>query len=247
MMSEKNFLGTLRTLYEIEIERAPSRHPLQTPDCLPLVRFSPKVQKGWTEEERAHVGGCAYCERMMALVWREACPSPWTLARHALGTFPYAIAMQFHLERDRCPRCNQVLESRLIVRLKELAEQLGDLAASMAVVYRGPAYAGEFASEKRPPLLIRGTNEDGSLVSTLLETDEGFLALYVESSDPVNAGRRVAAEVMMTEGEPLAAELELGPAGEFGCRAEHIFGRIEEFKQIFQGCVLLVRWFDESQ
>lgn len=243
-MSEKNFLRTLRTLYEIEVDHAPSQHPLETPLCLPLVRFAPSAQEKWTDEERAHVTGCPYCERMMALIWREKCPSLWKLAQHAGGIFPCNLAMQFHLVRDGCPRCNQVLESRPMIRLRELVEQLRNSAASAVVVYQEPGFAGEFASTKRAPLIIRGTNDEGSLVSTLLESDEGFLVLYVESPDTASAGRRIAAEVI-NEGEPLVAELELGPAGEFGCRAEHVFGPIREFERVFRGCMLLVHWTKE--
>jgi len=247
-MSEKNFLGALRTLCEIEVARAPARHSLQTQKCLTLARFMPWSQANWTDSEREHVSGCRYCQRMMALVWREECPRLWTLVKYkyAMGTFPFDEAMRFHVDRDGCPRCSRILNSPLIDRLKNLVAQGADLAGSAVAAYGEVASAAEFASIKRPALHIRDTSEDGLLVSTLLETAEGLLVLHVESPDRKNIGRRVVAEVISESGSLLRVELELVSAGEFGCRAEHAYGRIRDLPWSRENFVFLVRWLGEA-
>jgi hypothetical protein len=179
-MTDDAVVEALRAFYRRQIERTPERHSKWSPACLPLPRFHPERQKEWTAEERAHVEGCRdYCQRMLALGWREEHPPIAALVEHARGIYPYAEALRFHLEEDGCRRCQLVLRG---------FQAIGDIAASWRwlVVWLSEgsvtlAPAATFAAE-RPPLLVRQASEDGSWVVTVRETDppEHEFVVHVE-------------------------------------------------------------------
>jgi DEAD/DEAH box helicase domain-containing protein len=66
-MNDKNLMRALRIVDEAEVQQASKRHPLQTPACPSLPRFAVAVWEGWTLEEQAHVSGCPYCQKMVAM------------------------------------------------------------------------------------------------------------------------------------------------------------------------------------
>jgi hypothetical protein len=63
-MSEKHVLLLLRAVIAREIETAPRQHRLWTPECPPLPRFAAD-ELVWSQEEQAHITGCAYCRKVL--------------------------------------------------------------------------------------------------------------------------------------------------------------------------------------
>jgi RNA polymerase sigma-70 factor (ECF subfamily) len=104
-MNDENLMHALRAADAREVEKAPTQHPLRTPECPPLTRFSSAGGEGWTPQEREHVTGCPYCQRVTALGWRAECPTSFDWALYLEGRSPDQAAMKYHLEHDRCPRC----------------------------------------------------------------------------------------------------------------------------------------------
>jgi hypothetical protein len=108
-MNDQTLMRALRAADALEVEKAPKQHPLRTPHCPPLTRFPSAIREGWAPEEREHVTGCPYCQRVTALEWRAECPIlfDWTLYVELRS--PDQEAMRYHLEHDRCPRCRELV------------------------------------------------------------------------------------------------------------------------------------------
>jgi hypothetical protein len=66
-MSADNLIRALRAVYERDVQRAPTQHPLRTPDCPPLTRFGAAAPADWTPEERQHAAHCPYCQKVLAM------------------------------------------------------------------------------------------------------------------------------------------------------------------------------------
>jgi hypothetical protein len=207
-----------------DIRNAQDRHSLETPACLYLTRFSREAVEQWTEDEREHVRTCrtGYCQRMLALSWRGEHPPLAHLSQYARGEYPYPAAMEFHLERDHCWRCQIVVN---------LLKKLGSLAGAVAVGHHegtlAPLEAAAFA-EPRAPVYLRQTSEDGKLIVTVVETDppEHELKVYVEAPGCGEAGGKVRVTLAGKDkppGQELELELELEKT-ESGWRAQGSFG-----------------------
>jgi len=206
-------------------EKLSDVHVRQTEACLSLFQFDPESVEQWTEAEREHVRTCptGYCQRMLALSWRGEHPPLTHLSQYARGEYPYPKAMQFHLEHDRCRRCQLVVK---------VLETLRMVAATVAVVYgegllRQAEEAAAFA-EPRAPVYLHQTSEDGKLIVTVVETDlpEHELKVYVEAPGCGEGGGRVRV-TLAGESATLERELELEKT-EFGWKAEASFGKFEE-------------------
>jgi len=223
-MNEKALAAALRLLFERELKRAPEKPFGQGSQCLSLPRFRPAVVEQWTETERAHVASCPdYCQRMLALSWREDHPPLAHLKRYVQAEYPYPAAMRFHLEHDGCRRCRLVVELLLLKAVEWLAGAVAVIYGEGLLQQRAAAFA-----EPRAPVYLRQTSEDGKLIVTVVETDppEHELKVYVEAPGCGEAGGRVKVTVA-GEGERLEQELELEKT-EFGWEAEASFGKFEE-------------------
>jgi hypothetical protein len=71
-VAEEVIVRALRATRANDAETAPRRHPRQTPQCPPLARFAAVLRSGqaqpddWTEEERAHIRVCSFCQSLFA-------------------------------------------------------------------------------------------------------------------------------------------------------------------------------------
>lgn len=121
-MSQRNIARIFQAASGVELETAPIRHSLRTPQCPPLTRFVEGVQRGWTEEERDHVSNCVYCQKITAMQWRTECPSVFVLIQDIADPkhFPDRQALHVHLKEDNCRRCNLALSSRVLAGLATL-------------------------------------------------------------------------------------------------------------------------------
>jgi hypothetical protein len=158
-MNDKSLMRALRAVDALEVEKAPKEHPLRTPRCPPLTRFSAGVREGWTPEEREHVTGCPYCQHVTALEWRAECPSSFDWAPYLEGRSPDQGAMNYHLEHDRCPRCQDLVVSLCVTdrRLKrwrfEVVQEAGPIVTALPQAASDEAAArNSGARQKKPPV-----------------------------------------------------------------------------------------------
>ncbi len=232
-MSDKNLVRVLRAVHKLEVQKAPKQHRFKTPQCPSLPRFAVALREGWTPEEREHVSECRYCQKIIAMEWRIQCPSLLSLILHLAGACPDKQAMQYHL--DECQRCLRLTQSPWLQGLAALVQAGQRMQAQVEAMLNAvvtafaslPAPVGAFAPTTRPPFQLRAMSEDGSLIVTLRETDEGELVVHVKTLDPQQAGRIVHVEVI-GKGEALTAEVVLQPQGEHGCAGRHTFGKFSE-------------------
>jgi hypothetical protein len=252
-MNDKNLMRALRAVDALDVQNAPKQHHLRTPQCPPLARFPAGVREGWKPEEREHVTGCAYCQRVTALEWRAECPGPFTLALYLEGICPDREALEFHLQKDRCPRCQRLLRSLL---LRELAaplragrpgvERARPPLECVAAGFAPLPALGEFGPATRPPFQLRAVLPDGSLAVTVRETDVGELVAHVRAPDPAKAGRTVRVEVLGA-GEALTADVVLEGQGESGCSGRHTFGPFAELApRLGADCAVLAALIETS-
>ena len=155
-----------------------SHHKWQTPRCLSLSRLDPKRSRsGWTLEDQAHVTGCRYCQRVIALFWRQQCPSLWDLARLAGQPegFPNRTALRFHLEQDLCKNCRELSEPPLFQRL---VQNVRDWATHHAVAtYASLPLSSDDSSEASTDPhepIVEASSHTMSLI--LHQTDRDLLA-----------------------------------------------------------------------
>ena len=72
-VAEEVIVRALRATRANDAETAPRRHPRQTPQCPSLARFATVLRAGpaqpddWTEEERAHLRVCSFCQSLFPL------------------------------------------------------------------------------------------------------------------------------------------------------------------------------------
>src|SRR5439155_19310654 len=114
-MTEVRLSELLREAGEEELREIPARHPLKTDDCPSLVRFA-AVAGGdrWAEDERGHVGGCEYCQRVTARGYHARCPSLGQIVAFLAERNPDRRAVEIHVEKEACPRCTRLLASPLL-------------------------------------------------------------------------------------------------------------------------------------
>jgi hypothetical protein len=84
-MTNENLMRLLRAVHELDVQAAPKQHRLRTPHCPPMPRLVIGFRedgKGWTPEERAHVRGCAYCQKIKAMLEKELQTEPGPAAEN---------------------------------------------------------------------------------------------------------------------------------------------------------------------
>jgi hypothetical protein len=254
-MRDLNIESVLRAISK-DAPGARRQHRLRTPDCPPLTRFPEGTRNGWSAEVAEHVGQCAYCQKVTAMQWRLDHPPLWTLFRYAAGwPAPDAEAMRIHLEEDNCEHCRRVTSrSRAVAELRRVLES--DRSARAVQEYEKAAaamgagadttqpetvVAAGFSTDAREAFQVRFANADGSLITSLRETDDGRLVVEVESRDAANVGRRVLVEVLQA-GDSLERELTLEGRGRFGAGADYCFGAYKEFAASLVGCSVVTSW-----
>jgi hypothetical protein len=247
-MNDRNLMRVLRAVQALDVQDAPKQHRLRTPQCPPLTHFPVGMRKGWQPEEREHVTGCAYCQRVTALAWRAECPSLFPLALYLEDMCLDQRAMEFHLEKDRCARCRRLHQSLLF---KEMAAPLrmgqrgieqvrrqmeGAVTGSAALLAPGGKCD---TGPARQPFQLTAARADGSLTVTLRETPQGNLALYVKTPDRTLAGHQVRVTILGQREvlPPVDLKLELW---EGGCDAQHTLGLFRDLAPCLGAdCVLL--------
>jgi hypothetical protein len=218
----------------------PTQHRLQTPHCATLSHLL--STPAWTRpaEERRHTAACPWCQKVLAMAWRQECPGVGQLVVDLAGSSSAAAAMREHLEEDRCPRCRRLMGSALLgsaaAALREgrrsvqaLEVWLGQVVAVSTPL---PAGAGSFAGFDRGPFRVRAESP-GGLVTVVRQTDRGLVVVETESSDPSLAGRHVRVEIL-GDGEPLEVDLVLRAEGGRSI-ARHTVGRFSELRSRLGG------------
>ncbi len=242
MMTEQELMRLLRAVHKLDIEEQEKRIATERANCLPFTRARALVLDPtlWTESERSHLDTCRYCARLIETIERNIHPSLWALFLWQLGELSgdEAQVVQYHLESDRCRRCLRLTQSLWLQGLvgavrtgQRTLAQLEMLLKALPIVVSNttplPAPVPAFAPKLRPPFHIRSESQDGLLVVTVRETDEGELVAYVETPNRELFGRKVKLE-LLGEGETLTAEVTFDFQHEHGCVGQHSFGQFAE-------------------
>jgi hypothetical protein len=243
-MSKITLDAALRRLFEQEVRDAPAGHSLENKQrCLSLLKLVTVPRHRWTPEDRQHAldEQCAYCQRMIALSWRDECPRPWDLLWYAASpaTSPVRTALAFHLQDDNCAPCQDRLasfralsfvaralerdEPWRVTRFAERIRDLGDWVLD-SLVFLSPTRALEHKADgARTGLRVRGVTTDERLTLTVIwDPTYDSVRAELECTDHTLAGRRVHVELTGERGpEERVAVLEAdGPK----VRAEIDFG-----------------------
>jgi len=237
-MTEREVMQLLRAVHKLDIEEQEKRIATERANCLPFTRARALVLDPtlWTENERSHLDTCRYCARLIETIERNIHPSLRALFLWQLKKLSgdEAQVVQYHLESDRCRRCLRLTQSLwlqgLVEAVKTGQRTLAQLEALPIVVSNTtplPAPVPAFAPKLRPPFHIRSESQDGSLVVTVRETDEGELVAYVETPNRELFGRKVNLE-LLGERETLTAEVTFDFQHERGCVGQHSFGQFAE-------------------
>jgi len=229
-VKQENLLAAIRVAMEgPAMQETVTRHSRQTDDCLSLPAFVLALRRGFSKEELAHVGDCAFCQKMVAMEWRLDCPSLVTLARIRNGTLPHRYAPQEHLEE--CESCRERLESPLV---RALAAAGSALAVDTILPASVMGYAGK--DEIRLPLLAQDKQE--GLTIALQERDGRLMGLLL-TDDPTRAGQRLRIDLFDEKGQSVkSAELVL-IKDDYGCAASLDFGSFRDcVRQLGSECAL---------
>jgi len=86
------------------------RHPEETADCPTIPRLL-EILEADRGAESQHIQACHYCQKLIAMAWRDQCPTLTQLAAY-LRSVEYIGhgAMDFHLSTDNCARCQLGLQ-----------------------------------------------------------------------------------------------------------------------------------------
>ncbi|MCX7776551.1 MAG: hypothetical protein N2381_00580 [Armatimonadetes bacterium] len=239
-MTEQEVMRLLRAVHKLDIKEREEQIAKERASCLSLTRARALVLNPnlWTIDERKHVDKCRYCARLIEKfeqsIWH---PSLLMLLRSLLGKLKdeEAQAVQYHLEREECQRCIRMANSPMLRKIaeavrmkKQTIEQVQALMNSAVNAFATLlALVGDFAETTRLPFHVRAESEDGLLIVTVRETDEGELAAYVETPNSEFLGRKVHVE-LIGERETLTAEITFDFQYERGCVGQHSFGQFEE-------------------
>jgi hypothetical protein len=100
MNTNDKFLHVLRAAHRLQVQNAPEKPRLRTPQCPPLPRVAEALRKGWTAEERQHVETCPYCRQLVA---RQQTPAETVLwgERGLVATLFLDLAADKTLQRWR--------------------------------------------------------------------------------------------------------------------------------------------------
>jgi len=256
-MSDKNLELAVKTFLDVELEEAfgvpageaPKRHREQTPACPPLWRFPTGVGKGWNEDEREHVTGCSYCQKVTATQWRLECPGLFALVRFlAQGeAFEDAAAMRIHLDQDRDRRCALLLQSVSVRKLaavmkagRRTAEELKALADQAAFTYVLLPEVAAAGSRCEPSQDVERfeawaeSADKSGLAVTLSETPSGTLEVSVDAPLALKA-----AQVEILGATPQNLELELRQYGQRGTAVWPLGPFSNQVRMLGRDCLLL--------
>jgi hypothetical protein len=257
-MSDRNLVSAVRTLYEQEIQGAPKQHPWKTDLCLPLTKFAVAEQEQWSPADADHASNCDYCQRNIALIWREEHPSNakllLTLAQHLANPKEFANekALVFHIDQDACRTCALLLKSSFVSTLGKMIgagrrmQELQELASRALIAYVRlptialPALGGAFAPkiESEPPFVTRAELPDCTAV-TLMETTRGELIGCVDAPDTGIPASPVLLE-LLGERAQFVNHMKLEETGKSGFSGEHSFGEFgARTRDLGPDCVIL--------
>lgn len=254
MMRDQNWLRALRAVHELEVQRAPTRHPLQTDECPPLARVATSSQRDWTPEEERHIRGCRFCQKVRAMaVGQEAQPRPVDqflgLLRQLVtgATLVPSIVLEgeglaFSERLARAPLIRQLSQALASGRQSEAdILQLWRWTAMSSTVAL-PAAAGHAAAAKAPPFRVRAKAEEEALVATLRETEDGRVIVHVRTDDPKLEGAAISVNVVGDPGtEPWVGTITLRRADADELMGQCELGTLSEVaEQLGRSCFLLV-------
>ncbi len=102
---------------EAEMANLLSRQP--SPDCPSLDRiYVAHLRWDWTEEERQHIRSCEYCrfiaEKIKERIWHPSSAQLWKYVTQGDLSEAERLDVRYHLETDKCRRCNFVTEKVLM-------------------------------------------------------------------------------------------------------------------------------------
>ncbi len=221
----------LRAFHRSGSERGSGQHPMRTTQCPSIPELVSAAEHGTSD--RGHVPVCPYCQKVIAMAWRDTCPGLLILLEDLAGVSPTKMALVEHLEKDCCRRCGLVRRSRLIraaaesvlggrESLERLAVRMRHVAAASVTL---PAGAGNFAPPASSPFRMR-VELPGGLVLVLRETDLRVLVVEIRSDNDGDVGRIVHLEVV-GEREQMEADVVLeAHAGRVV--GVHVLGRLNE-------------------
>jgi hypothetical protein len=100
MNSDEKAIHVLRAVHRLQLQKAPEKPRLRTPQCPSLPRFTEALQEGWTAEERRHVETCPYCRQLVTRERARAETVMWG-ERGLVATFFLDLAADNTLQRWR--------------------------------------------------------------------------------------------------------------------------------------------------
>jgi hypothetical protein len=253
-MQDQHWLRALQAVHELEAQRAPARHRLQTSACPPLARVVTGSQDDWTPEEEKHIVGCRYCQKVRAMAVGQAAQLPLMgrflelLRQLATNTplEPSAIRGGEGLTSGerlaRAPLIHQLSRALAAGRQSEADVQQWWRRAAMSPPVPLPAAAGHAAAAKTPPFRVRAAAEEAPLVATLRETEDGRLIVHVRTDDASLEGVSIGVNVVGDPGtEPWTGKITLHQAEDGELTGQCELGSISELaQQLGRSCWLLV-------
>jgi hypothetical protein len=251
-MRDQNWLRALRATHELELRRAPKRHRLQTSGCPPLARLATSSQGNWTPEEKAHIEGCRYCQKIRVLVEGESAQSSVQdqflelVRRLAAGAPPRAAregtGSELVMRLVRAPLVHRLSQALAKGQQTEADVQRWWRWSAMSPPISLPAAAGRAAATKAPPFRVRAVADAEPLVATLRETDDGQLILHVRVDDPTLEGTSIAVNVMgAPDKKPLAGTITLQRTADGDLMGQVELGSLSQIaEQLGPSCWLLV-------
>lgn len=102
---------------ELELTNLPQKRP--TPDCPSLDRlYIAHIRWDWTEQERQHIRSCEYCRftvgKIKGQLWHPSSAQLWKYVTQGELNEAERLDIRYHLETDKCRRCNFVAEKVLM-------------------------------------------------------------------------------------------------------------------------------------
>ena len=247
-MQETEVLPGFREYWKSQAQGSPPRNPLQTDYCpsLPRLRRGVLNPQGWTEAEKKHLEGCAYCQGSLQAFERKVQhPKLWDLLAWRLGNSAQGEteAIREHVEDAQCILCNRLARSSWFQGLLKAAQAGGTvLEKTQRTLRKMPMVTGivpmpmgagalAFANERQKAFSWTKNSDDGTLSVTLMESEvqtidaePGDLVAFIDA-DAAYAGH-ILRLVILAEAalaEPLQAEVIL-EARRTGSGARFNFG-----------------------
>ncbi len=171
-MTEREVMRLMRAVHELDVKEREERYAQERAECLSLPRFCAALLRGgWTAAERAHIGGCAYCqktrEKVQRVLWH---PTLWQVFLHNLNGGVAEVA--YHLEQDKCQPC--------LARCRCLEKVRNCIVSFLSPIpLRNPQVALAATGE---PLDVTATSPDQRIEVQLVE-DRDAMVLEVRTKD----------------------------------------------------------------